>query len=115
MAFVTIQDTQGNFKVHAINEKLNDVIVTLTLDVLLFNGTTLGSVQYDHLVIPANSRRTQSVSLLLPQIDVNTTYVRATLSDYQTHAQIFTQNFFYVRPIYRTLPKPQLNITCVDA
>jgi beta-mannosidase len=106
----------GSFRVHAINEKLTDVKTTMVLDVMLFNGTQLGTFTFDQFVIPANSRRSQSVELLLPTpLNANTTYVRVSLWDYSTKSLIHSDNFFYVPPIYRTLPKPVLNITCVDA
>lgn len=43
VAFVTAEDTQGSFKIHLINEQLRNVPVRVTLDVIDFNGTNLGS------------------------------------------------------------------------
>lgn len=40
--------------------------------------------------------------------------MRTTLYDYKTKQLLHTGNFFYERPIYRTLPKPNLNVTCDD-
>lgn len=117
VVFLEATDTNGSFRVHAINELLSDAVTTLQLDVLLFNGTLLGTFTYEQFIIPANSRRAESISLLLPTlpIDLNSTYARASLRSYDSKKLLHTSNFFYVRPIYRTLPKPQLNITCVDA
>ena len=66
-------------------------------------------------MIPANNRRTDTVHILLPPLDLNSTYVRASIFNYTTSKLIDSTNFFYVRPIYRTLLKPTYNITCDDA
>lgn len=73
---------------------------------MLFNGTNVGTFSYDQVTIPANARRSEYLSLLLPTLDLNQTYVRAIISDYKTKEVLHTTNFFYVRPIYLTLPKP---------
>lgn len=81
---------------------------------MLFNGTILGQFTFDQASIPANNRRTDTVHILLPPLDLNSTYVRASISNYTTGKVIDSTNFFYVRPIYRTLPKPTYKVTCND-
>lgn len=106
----------GYFKIYAINEKLVDVKTTLFFEVMNFTGETVALYKIDLLVIPANSRRTESFDLLLPSdLNPNLTYFRTRLYDYSTKALLHTDNFFYVRPIARVLPKPNVQVTCNDA
>ena len=83
------------------------------MDVLTFDGTILGSISYSQLTIPANGRRTERVSILLPlPLNLNTTYARVTLNNVNTGALVHTSNFYFTKPIYLTLPKPNMNVTC---
>lgn len=103
----------GRFEVHAINERLTPATTSLVLEVMSFNGTLIASFHFDQLIIPANGRRQESVQILLPSdLDANSTYLRTRLLDYSSQQLLHTVNTFYVRPIYRTLPKPQLTVTC---
>lgn len=81
---------------------------------MLFNGTVLGQFTFYQATIPANNRRTDTVHILLPPLDLNSTYVRASIFNYTTGKMIDSTNFFYVRPIYRTLPKPSYKVICND-
>lgn len=86
VSFVTAEDPEGSFKIHLINEKLSDVPVKVKLDVMLFNGTIIDSFTFGQLIIPANNRITQRISLLLPTLDLNSTYVRVACYDYNSGA-----------------------------
>ncbi len=97
---------------HLVNEQLRDVTVQVTLDVMLFNGTNLGSFTFYQISIPANNRVTKSVALLLPSLDLNSTYVRVNCYSFATGKLLDSQLEFYVRPIYRNLPEPDLNVAC---
>jgi hypothetical protein len=81
---------------------------------MLFNGTNLGSFDYPQVTIPANNRVTQRVSLLLPTLDLNSTYVRVAAYNYTSGALLDSTLFYFVRPIYLTLPEPNLEVTCND-
>ena len=65
-------------------------------------------------VIPGNNRVTERISILLPLLDLNSTYVRAAIYNYSSGKLIDTTNFFFVRPIYWNLPRPDLIIVCDD-
>jgi len=103
----------GHFEVHAINERLTPATTSLVLEVMSFNGTLIASFHFDQLIIPANDRRQESIQILLPsKLDANSSYLRTRLLDYSSQQLLHSVNTFYVRPIYRTLPKPQLTVTC---
>ena len=82
---------------------------------MMFNGTNIGSYVINQLIIPANNRVTQRISLLLPTLDLNSTYVRVACYNYTSGALLDSTLFYYVRPIYWTLPVPDLQVTCSDA
>jgi len=72
----------GEIKVHFLNDKLTNVIASAVIDVMDFNGTSYGEFVFNQVIIPANSRRTERISLLLPEIDPNSTFIRANLYNY---------------------------------
>ena len=75
---------------------------------MMFNGTKIDTYVINQLTIPANNRVTQRISLLLPTLDLNTTYVRLACYNYTSGALLDSTLFYYVRPINWTLPVPDL-------
>ena len=85
VSFITALDNSGSFKLHLINEQLRDVYVKAQIDVMLFNGTVLGQFTFDQAMVPGNNRRSDVVHILLPlPLDLNSTYVRASIFNYTT-------------------------------
>lgn len=96
----------GEIKVHFLNDKLTNVIASAVIDVMDFNGTSYGEFVFNQVIIPANSRRTERISLLLPEIDPNSTFIRANLYNYTNQAFLDNQIYPYARPLDWKLQKP---------
>jgi beta-mannosidase len=51
----------GQFEIHAINERLTPALTSLVLEIMSFNGTQLATFRFDQLLVPANNRRRELI------------------------------------------------------